>query len=78
MVSTDTVAEACTGLQHTAWASLTWGIHVASILNKIKMQYTYFTRNPYKLDDTPLLFSNTLIPTALTVIYLGVELDWGL
>jgi ribonuclease HI len=78
LVSADTVTEARAGLQCAARTSLTWGVHAASILDKIKTQYTYFTRNPYKLDDTPLLFGDTLIPAALTVTYLGVELDRGL
>jgi hypothetical protein len=73
--SAHTVAEARSDLHLTSTHSLTWGVHSASVLDVQKMQYTYFTHNPNKKDDTPVQFGMTHIPALRTVTYLGVQLD---
>ncbi|KAF8319971.1 hypothetical protein DL93DRAFT_2041549, partial [Clavulina sp. PMI_390] len=44
-------------------------------LDVVKTQYTYYTRNRSKHDNTPLQFGAALIPVSPTAIYLGVALD---
>ena len=62
-------------LEPAGEAALQWGAKSASILDKIKTQYAYFTRNRHKTDDDPLRFGDALIPPERNVLYLGVILD---
>ena len=73
--SARTVAEIRPALHLAGTHSLTWGVHSASVLDVQKTQYTYFTHNPSKKDDTPVRFGMTYIPASKTVTYLGVQLD---
>jgi ribonuclease HI len=73
--SANTVAEARAALEYTGDAALTWGTRSASTLDKVKTQYTYFTRNRNKTDNDPLRFGDTHIPPDPSVVYLGVALD---
>ena len=69
------VAEIRPALHLAGTHSLTWGVHSTSVLDVQKTQYTYFTPNPSKKDDTPVRFGMTYIPALKTVTYLGVQLD---
>ena len=76
------VAQVRTVLEQASVHALQWGARSASILNKVKTQYTYFTRNRNKLDDTPLRFGDALIMPDTKVTHLGTifdrELCWRL
>ena len=61
-------------LEPAGEAALQWA-KSASILDKIKTQYAYFTQNRHKTDDDPLRFGDALISPEHNVLYLGVILD---
>jgi hypothetical protein len=75
LASASSVTEAGTILERTGDRSLEWGARSASVLDKIKTQFAYFTRNRNKVDDTPLCFGDAHIPPEHSVIYLGTALD---
>ena len=75
LTSANTVAQARAALEHIGASALIWGARSASTLDKAKTQYTYFTRNRNKTDDTPLRFGDAHISPDPSVIYLGVVLD---